>query len=214
MAGTITRLVYQQRNQQRVNVYLDGEYAFALPDAEAARLHIGQHLSDSDIARLRQVDEDARAFDKAARFLGHRPRSQAEVDAYLQGAGFAPEVCARASERLRNLGYLDDAAFVQWWLENRSQFHPLGPMALRQELRQKGVSPALIDEALAALTPAEQALAAAETRATRWRQFPRQDFYKKMLSFLQRRGFDYNTSRTVTDQVWKHLHDEALPEPD
>ena len=63
----------------RVNVYLDGSFAFALPDIEAAKLRPGQYLSEADIKRLQGLDSEQKAYDRAVRFLSYRPRSEAEV---------------------------------------------------------------------------------------------------------------------------------------
>lgn len=211
MSGTITRLVLQQKHRQRVNVYLDGVYAFALPDTDAAHLKLGQHLSDDDISRLRHTDDEARAFDKAARLLASRPRSQAEIETHLRQGGFGPDAIAAAIVRLQTQGYVDDASFVQWWIDNRGRFSPRSQLALRQELLQKGVERRLIDEALAPLDAGEQALAAARPRAERWRLLPQAEFYKKMIGFLQRRGFDYATAGAVTGQLWQ---EQGRDEPD
>lgn len=199
MAGTVTRLVYQKKNRQRVNVYLDDAYAFPLPDTEAAELRIGQHLSDADIARLKKVDDESKAFDRAVRMLGSRPRAQAEIETRLHQADYTPETVQKVVERLQRLSYLDDAAFVHWWIDNRSQFSPRGARALRQELRQKGVDGRLVERALAAIDEQGLALAAAGQRAERWRHLPQPEFRQKMLGFLQRRGFDYSTARAAAD---------------
>lgn len=212
MSGVITRLVFQQKNRQRVNVFLDGVYAFALPDTEAARLRVGQHLSDDDISQLRHVDDEARAFDRAAHLLATRPRSQAEIETHLRQAGFGPEAIAHAIARLQEQGYVDDAMFAQWWIDNRSRFNPRSQTALRQELLHKGVQRSLIEEALAPLDADEQALAAARPRAERWRQLPQPEFFKKMIGFLQRRGFDYATSRAVAVQLWQEQSDASYDE--
>lgn len=217
MSGTITRLLLQQKHRQRVNIYLDGVYAFALPDTEAARLKVGQHLSDDDISRLRHTDDEARAFDKAARLLASRPRAQAEIETQLRQAGFGPETIAQAIAHLQAQGYVDDASFVQWWIDNRGRFSPRSQAALRQELLQKGVDRSLIDQALAPLDALSQALAAARPRAERWRLLPQPEFYKKMVGFLQRRGFDYATARSVCDQLWQeqgHDRSDDLPPDD
>ncbi len=213
MSGVITRLAFQQKNRQRVNVFLDGVYAFALPDTEAARLKVGQHLSDDDISQLRHVDDEARAFDRSARLLATRPRSQAEIEAHLQQAGFAPETIAHTVARLQAQGYVDDAVFVQWWIDNRSRFNPRSQAVLRQELLQKGVQRSLIEDALAPLDATEQAMAAARPRAERWRLLPQPEFLKKMIGFLQRRGFDYATSRSVAVQLWQEQSDAGHDEP-
>lgn len=209
MAGTITRLVYQKKNLQRVNVYLDDAYAFPLPDIEAAKLKIGQHLSDADIAGLRRIDDESKAFDRAVRMLGSRPRSQAEIEARLKQAEYAPEIVQKVVKRLQSLSYLDDAAFVRWWIDNRSQFNPRGVRALRQELAQKGVDRGLIEQALTAIDEETQAVNAGRKRVKRWRHLPRPEFFKKMLGFLQRRGFNYADARAAAEELWQQFGQEA-----
>jgi len=87
MAGKITSLRFQKRTPNRVNVYLDGGFAFGLPAIEAARLRVGQQLSAADIQRLRALDAFQKAYDRAVRFLSPRPRSEAEVRRRLAEAG-------------------------------------------------------------------------------------------------------------------------------
>ena len=79
MSGEITAMVMQKHNQERVNVFLDGDYAFSLTMIEAAALRKGQVLSDNDIAELKSVDDRHKAFDQAVKYLGPRPRSINEV---------------------------------------------------------------------------------------------------------------------------------------
>jgi len=136
MAGTITRLSFQKRNSERVNVHLDGRYAFAVPAMEAAKLKRGQFLSEAEIARLRALDARQRAYERVLRLLSHRPRSETEVQRYLKRKETPPEAIAEVLERLQREGYLDDAEFVRFWVENRERHNPRGVWALRQELRQ------------------------------------------------------------------------------
>ncbi|NOZ72639.1 MAG: RecX family transcriptional regulator [Chloroflexi bacterium] len=211
MAGVITRLVYQKRNHQRVNVYLDDTFAFAVPDIEAARLHVGQHLSDTEIRQLQQLNTEAKAYDRALRLLGHRPRSEQEMRTRLRQAHFEPDVCDQVIERLKDRGYIDDHEFVRWWLENRSQFHPSGRSLLAAELRQKGIDSDTINTALAELDEEALALAAARQRIQRWRQLSQPDFERKMLGFLQRRGFAYAVARSTVVEAWHILHSSSLP---
>ncbi len=205
---TITALEVQQRNKERVNVYLDGEYAFSLTLIEAARLRKGQELDPSAIEALRSADDVQRAYDHAARFLSYRPRSEAEVRQNLAQNQYSAAAVEAAIERLAGMGYLDDAAFTRYWVENRDTFKPRGPLALRYELRQKGVAEAIIEEALADFDTEDAAYRAAAERARRLRGSRRQVFSQKLGSFLQRRGFDYQTSRSVVEQLCEELNAE------
>ena len=214
MAGVITRLVYQKHNPQRVNVFLDGAYALAVADAVAARLKVGQWLSDTEIAEMQGVDLTARAYDKALRYLAPRPRSGAEVETRLLRADVPASVVTEVMLRLQEQGYVDDTAFATWWIDNRQRFSPRGTQALRFELVQKGVDRTVIDEALTLVDSAEQALAAGRTKIERWRHLPHDEFYKKMLGHLQRRGFTYATARTVTDELWRTQGGQPADESD
>ncbi len=99
-------------------------------------------------ARRAAVDDVGEVLDAAARFLEARPRSTAEVRRRLTTAGYRGELVDAAIVRLTELGYLDDAAFAQAWVESRDRAHPRGEHALRQELRLKGVDRGLIDGVL------------------------------------------------------------------
>src|SRR5512133_1708432 len=106
MAYTITALKAQKRNPNRISVYLDGEYAFGLARIVAAWLTIGQHLSEDDITRLKQQDTMEVAYQRGLRFLGYRPRSEAEIQRKLSELGFEEDVVTVAIQRMKDNGYL------------------------------------------------------------------------------------------------------------
>jgi regulatory protein len=147
-AGTITGLEMQKRNKERVNVFLDNEYAFSLNLIQAAGLRKGQVLAAADVAALQEEDAVNSAVDRAARFLAYRPRSTKEIHKHLADKDTSEAVIEAALRRLEHMGYLDDRAFARYWVENRDTFKPRSPRALRYELRQKGVTDSVIDEVL------------------------------------------------------------------
>jgi len=208
MPSTVTALVAQKKNPDRVNVYLDGQFAFGLAAIEAVRLRRGQVLTDSDVKRLQAADDVEQAREKALRFLSNRPRSEWEVRQNLRKAGYGDETIDRVLERLRGVGLVDDAAFVRYWIDNRTQFKPKGEAALRQELRRKGVDRDVIDTVVAESEHAEDkaAFRAALAKADRYRQLPRQEFAQKLGAYLARRGFDYETVREAVQAAWQAVH--------
>lgn len=203
--GTVTTLEIQKRNKERVNVYLDGEYAFSLTLLEATQLRKGQVLSEAEISALRTQDEVHKAYDHASRFLGYRPRSTSEVRKNLQEKGYPPDAIDASIAKLTEQGYLDDNAFARYWVENRSTFKPRGARALRSELRQKGVADAVINIVLADLDGDAEAYRAAEVRAHRYKGKTQAEFKHKVGQFLARRGFDYRTSEGVLAQLIEAL---------
>ncbi len=205
----ITLLEVQKRNKERVNVYLNDEYAFSLSLIEAAHLRKGQALGETEIEALKAKDAVDKAVDRAARFLAYRPRSTNEVSRHLAQKGIEPAVVEAALDRLNTMGYLDDQAFVRFWVDNRNMFKPMGAKALRYELRQKGVEAHIIDETLDTLLDEETAAyEAARGRLRNLRRKPRDQFKHRLATFLQRRGFHFGTARTVIERLITELEDE------
>ncbi|MGD8966751.1 MAG: RecX family transcriptional regulator, partial [Anaerolineae bacterium] len=167
MAGKITALAYQKRNKDRVNVYLDGKFAFGLAVIEAARLHVGQILSDDEIIRLRTMDDVERAYGRALDYLSYRPRSESEVRRNLREKDVEDQIVDEVVGRLTRAGLLDDREFARYWVENRARFNPRGLRGLRYEMQQKGVSRDIIDEALVTFDVEAAARKTAEAGARR-----------------------------------------------
>ena len=210
MAGRITRLAFQKHAADRVNVYLDGQYAFALPALDAARLRVGEYLDDDAIAQLRAQDERQKAYDRALRYLSFRPRSQAEVRRNLLAAGLEAELVEATLARLVSQGYLDDAEFARFWVENRQQFRPKGSQALRGELRQRGVAAETVAAALADLDPEASAYEAGQPRAVRLAALAQTDpaaFRRKLGDFLLRRGFGYEVVKPTVARLLQEMQD-------
>jgi regulatory protein len=209
MAGTITALKLQKKNKERVNVYLDGRYAFSLAAIEAAKLSRGQLLSDQEIKDLLERDSFQKAYARALQFLSYRPRSEAEMRRYLQGKKVSPTIEAEVVERLTAAGLLDDRAFARYWVENRESFNPRGRYALRYELRQKGLTEETIALAVEDVDEEESAHRALTNRARRMPPLDRTSFRKKSSSFLRRRGFSYEVISAAIEQTWREMVEEG-----
>ena len=127
----------------------------------------GRNCQRIEIAALKQEGERNKAYHQAIRFLGVRPRSIAEVTRKLKEKEHDTLLIEAVIQRLSDAGYVDDAAFARFWVEDRTRFRPRSAHALRYELRQKGVAPAVIDEAVADLDE-ESAAWDAATRQAGW----------------------------------------------
>ncbi len=205
MAGRITALRYQKKNRERVNVYLDGHFAFGLPAIVAAHLKKGQFLSDAEIAELREQGAIETAHEQALHFLSYRPRSQAEVATYLRRRGLHEDQIEQVIARLERVGLVDDRAFARFWVENREQFRPRGPRALRYELQRKGINAEIIEEALSSVDFADSAYRAAGKKMRQFGRLEEPLFRRKMIDYLARRGFDYDIAQEVAHRCWSEL---------
>jgi len=202
----ITAIEPQQRNPQRVNVYLDGKFAFGLAAIVAAWLSVGQELSDEKIASLQAEDEREVTYQKALHFLSYRPRSSAEVHQNLLKRGIPEALAEETVNRLLKVGLVNDESFARTWVENRNEFRPRGRAALRMELRRKGLADETIQSVLDEQVDEEAlAFAAARKYARRLAKSEWPEFRQKLSGFLARRGFSYTTLAPVVSEVWKEI---------
>lgn len=209
MSRIITALRIQERNKERVSVFVDGEYAFSIPLIEAARLTKGHPITDEQIAQLQAIDERQKAFDSAVRFLGQRPRSQHEIRQKLREKAFEDTIIDEVLSRLATLGYVNDEDFARYWVRNREEFRPRSPRALQAELREKGIAREIIDEVIEDVDPVVSARQAAQKKLRSLRGVDAQTFRRRLGDYLARRGFTYDTINTVIEE---YLNDYTNPE--
>jgi regulatory protein len=214
--GAITALRVQEKDSQRVNVFVDGAFAIgvSLTTLTRERLYVGQQLSAQDYERLERTESADKALHAALRLIEARPRAQAEIRERLQRKGFAPETVEATLERMRDLGMVDDLAFARFWVENRQTHRPRGAGALRDELRRKGVTAGVIAQTLddpeLVGDESEQALALARAALRKYRDAPDYaTFTRRLGGFLQRRGFGFDVVRPVVERLWRELGAES-----
>ncbi|MAT43222.1 MAG: RecX family transcriptional regulator [Anaerolineaceae bacterium] len=209
MAKKITALKVQKKNPERLNIYLDGEFAFGLSRIVAAWLSIGQELDQSQIDSLLAKDEIEVAYQRALKFLSYKARSAHEVAQKLTKVGFSDEVTNIVIDRLLTKEYLNDKKFASLWVENRSAFRPRSYRVLSWELKQKKISEDIIQEVLAeADTELELAESAAQKYYRRLENLDYESFQKRLSGYLARRGFSYSIVKQVVKNLWEEKNYE------
>ena len=99
-------------------------------------------------ARRAAIDDPEIVLAAGLRFLETRARSVAEVRRRLIEAGYRPDLVEGTIERLTTIGLLDDDTFARHWIESRDRSRPRGEVALKRELRLRGVDATVISAAL------------------------------------------------------------------
>ena len=198
----ITAITVQKRTPNRVNIYLDGEFAFGLARIVAAWLRTGQELSDEKIEQLQAEEARERAFQQAMLFLSYRARSESEIRQNLRKHEFPEPVIETTLERLRQGGLTNDNQFARAWVENRTTFRPRSRRLMAMELRQKGLNEEAVSSAVENVDDESLAYEAAQKRAARFKGLEWNEFRKKLSDFLARRGFSYSVIAPVVTRIW------------
>lgn len=212
----ITAISVQARNPDRVNVSIDGAYRFSLDISQVADLgvKVGRELDDAELANLEGESQFGKLYARALEYSLSRPHSVREVRDYLrrktlarkyksrrtgeikEAPGVSQAVADRVLERLQTKGYVDDENFARWWVENRNVAKGTSRRKLTNELRAKGVSVEIIDDALAASERSDDD-ELAKIIAKKHSKYPDE---QKFLQYLARQGFGYDDIKSALER--------------
>ncbi len=204
------------RRRGRFNVYVDGTFAVAVGERVIADigLRVGQPFTAERLQEIAGAEEARRALESALRLLEVRQRASKEIEQRLQARGYEDNTITATLATLRRLELIDDAEFARAWVESRGRASPKGARMLRSELAQKGVAREQIDEAVAHMSPdnelelARQALRSKSGRGLPDHPEDRRTEYRRLASFLQRRGFGWDTVKAALAELLGRQDDD------
>jgi len=198
-----------QKNRKWVNIFLDGAYSTSLELITVTKLglKVGMDISQSEFNQLLRKHDAEKLLFRAMNFLSLRPRSKQEVTSYLQKK-WTPKLSKEdyrkrvhgVVEKLKKENLLNDSEFANWWVEQRLAFRPKGKIALRRELQQKGIGNDIISEVLESLDEVEAAKRVVEKISRMFKGQSSLQARRKLIAFLQRRGFSWDTIRQIVDE--------------
>lgn len=208
--GTITRLVLQKRDPNRVSVFLDEAFAFGLNKETvlAQGLRKGVFLSEARIAEIQLADAFIAAKQAALQLISRRMQTTKELRSKLLRKEFPEMVVEKVVEWATVQRFLDDALFAKLFVEARFQIKKHGAARIRMDLLKRGVPKPLIDKALAENLERDDVLETALLLAEKqWAKLQREpDFMKrkkKLWDFLLRRGYLGDVVRQVVQAIVK-----------
>jgi regulatory protein len=203
----ITSIETQKHDKSRVNIYLDGVFAFGLPRDVVVHQHLseGDEISEDLIANVLLLDELSRAKEKALAYLSYRSRSIQELGAKLKTKGFSERTIQRVVEDFVRVGLLDDRAFAAAYVQTRMIQRPMSKRLLKKELFLKGISEIMaspaIEEVYEDRTELDVAASLAERRFSGKVDLNEQKTRKKISDFLARRGFSWEVISEVLRKI-------------
>jgi regulatory protein len=195
--------IKQQKNKNRVNVYLDDKFGFGIDLDNFVLLHlkIDQELTEKEIGDIVKKAEYQKTFDKLLRFVMVRPRSEKEVTDYFKRKKVHESMHEKLFEKLKHLELLNDAKFAKWWIDQRIQFKNKSKRVIQIELRQKGIGKEIIDEVFSETVIDEEKMAREllAKKMYKWKNLEPREAKQKTSQYLAGKGFSWDVIRKVID---------------
>lgn len=108
------------------------------------------------------LDNRNDALKFAMKLIGLRRQSETEIRQRLEAKGCDRELVEDTVAELYRYKYLDDQAFAEAYINDRTNFRPAGRFVLENELKKKGIAPNIIKDRLDELLDKTKELELAE----------------------------------------------------
>lgn len=215
----ITKIQVQKNNKSRVNLYLDGEYAFPLSIESILqnKLEKGKKLNEAQIEKYLSESELEKLTNKVIKFISYRPRSRQEIidrlykytKDYKEKREKLIQLVLKEIEK-KNL--INDLEFAIWFVQQRQAHRPRSKRKLYSELLTKGLDKKTIQKSLKdtefnELKQLKKLLNKYLKRKSTQKELPNQISKKlknKLIKYLLRKGFSYN----LIKQAIKDYHEQ------
>lgn len=175
--------------------------------ADQSALKSGMELAEEELERLYAASQLQRAKSRCLWYLERRDYTARALADKLYGK-FEPEYIAAAVERMKELGFVNDAAYAQRSAERLLGEQGVSLRMARQKLMQKGVDRALIDEALENTEYNGAAAALALLQKKYAHKIGTPEDVRRTYQALARRGFSHTEIRQALQQMKEDLEFE------
>jgi regulatory protein len=216
MKRQITDIQVQKNNPSRRSIFLDGKFFCGVSEDAVVkfRLKRNMEIDETELRQLIYEEELSRAKNYAYRILARRMYTNKEIRDKLEARGYAEDIIQDVITTLERYGYLDDNTYAEEWVLSKMRTKPKGKIALRQELKRKGIKESIIEDTLAQVLQEEKetdiALNLARRRIKIYKGDDPQAIKRKLYSFLGRRGFNFETVKNVIHQVMEESETEPI----
>ncbi len=157
------------------------------------------------------TDSTAHALIVAIKYLSYQPRTIYEIKKYLNNKNFNRDIIRQVIATLIDKNYLNDKNYAQSFIETMVKNRPKSKFAIGFALKKKGVDLSIFEPFLEQYDDYSLAIKAVTPKIKIWKKLDMKQFKRKLMNFLQYRGFNYETSMAALNHFKEnyrsHGHD-------
>ena len=158
------------------------------------KLKVGTELAEKELEKYRHASTFGKVYQRTLEWVLMRPRSVKETHDYLKR--LKETITALDMDNIINIlagkGYLDDAKFAEYYVENRFAKKGISKKRLSMELVKKGINKSIVETVLAGDKRNDEI----EIQKIIAKKRARYDD-KKLMNYLARQGFSYDLIRNA-----------------
>lgn len=195
----ITAITPQKRDKTRCNVEVDGRFfcGMKLVTVMQHRLKVGTEVTAEQLASIQLESEKETALDKALFHITATMKTEREMREYLGKQGYLEDVQSYVVGKMKEYGFLDDAAYARAYTESMAK--KKGTRLIALELKQKGISEEAIEEAVNAVSDEDETAKRTLEKYLRGKDVTDRKVLQRAFQNLISKGFDYETARRALE---------------
>lgn len=204
----ITKLEIGKRNKERINVYIDDEFAFSLSAEIVYKENLApkQIIDIEKLTRLAREDEFMKCKNSALKIVERSYKTEKEIYNKLIAKEYSKESINRAIEFLREYNLINDENYVKMYVKDKLKSQ--GKNKIKYNLKRKGIPDELINEELSKVDYDDSKDGAIILARKKYNELQRResDKYKlsqKLYRFLISKGYNYDLASDVMKEVVK-----------
>lgn len=206
MENIITSIKAQKRNSNRVNLYIDDEYAFScsLEIIYKNNLKKGQAVNKEMLSKIVFEDNYLKCKSYAFKSLERNSKTEKQMYNKLLDKGYDDEVIEKVILLLKDYNLINDDRYVEMYIKEK--INNQGRYKIKYSLINKGISQELIDEKLEYIDNEVEFNVALKLAEKRYNILSKSEkdsmkLYKKTGQYLIRRGYSYDLVKEVLGKV-------------
>ncbi|MFD3156081.1 recombination regulator RecX [Haloimpatiens sp. FM7330] len=206
MRKIVTKIEVQKRNNERVNVYINDEFAFAC-SAELIYIHNLKKGKEVDLNYLKEIIEEdnyMKGKNYALRLVEKNYKTENEIKEKLLKKEYSEKNIFRILNFLKEYKFVDDNKYAEIYIKEKIRKY--GKNKIKYKLLKKGVSEEVIITRLDNISKEveyENALKLAEKKFEVLIKSENnvKKIYKKLGDYLVRNGYDFEVVNQVLCKV-------------
>lgn len=202
--ATITKIEPQKNKQDRVNIFLDGEFFCAMQHFVCVKYGLKENLTvtKEHLQELTFESDKEQALNKVARLLQNGVKTEKQIATYLKTKGYDPFITAYVLAKLKEYHYVDDQAYAKQYVASTKRKY--GKRKMQFELKQKGVSEQEIANVLNEFKSDQEVLQKLAEKYLKNKPITYENL-QKLAANLASKGFEWDEISTVLRLYKKEL---------
>ena len=204
----ITKIEVGKRNKDRVNIYIDEEYAFSI-SAELIykeNIKVKDKIDVDSLKKLADEDNYIKCKNTALKTIERTYKSEKELAQKLALKGYDDHIINRTINFMKEYNLLNDNNYATMYVKDKSR--NIGKKKIKYSLLQKGIDEEIIESELEKINNDEVKAIVYEMALKKYKVFSKRenDNYKltqKLYRFLMGKGYDYDLIKDVVKSIVK-----------